>query len=182
MNEALPAVIGGLLGVITSAVAAVLTYRLANRQREQSKVLGQEYEELFREEAAQRLSKRPSFWRTTDLKWEDLLTFSRVYITGRDTPPSRAEIRREVEAAITALQGRLEQIEQRFPEEATLEKIATVNDAILATKIEQLEKSIENLESKLLTKWDVATIVFAVFAAIGGVAGVIFAVANFVLK
>jgi hypothetical protein len=96
--------------------------------------------------------------------------------------PSRAEIRREVEAAITALQGRLEQIEQRFPEEATLEKIATVNDAILATKIEQLEKSIENLESKLLTKWDVATIVFAVFAAIGGVAGVIFAVANFVLK
>jgi hypothetical protein len=73
MNEALPAVIGGLLGVITSAVAAVLTYRLANRQREQSKVLGQEYEELFREEAAQRLSKRPSFWRTTDLKWEHLL-------------------------------------------------------------------------------------------------------------
>jgi hypothetical protein len=34
----------------------------------------------------------------------------------------------------------------------------------------------------MMTKWDVATIVFAVIAAIGGVAGVIFTVANFVLK
>ncbi len=57
-----------------------------------------------------------------------------------------------------------------------------MNDAILATKVEQLQKSIEQLDSRILTKWDVATIVFAVMAAIGVVAGVIFAVANFVLK
>jgi hypothetical protein len=95
---------------------------------------------------------------------------------------SKEEIREEVRSAVISLQDRLERIEQRFPEEATLEKITSINDAILATKVEQLQKSIEQIESIILTKWDVATIVFAVFAAIGGVAGVIFAVANFVLK
>jgi hypothetical protein len=63
-----------------------------------------------------------------------------------------------------------------------LEKIASINDAILATKIEQLEKSLGLLDSRMVTKWDVATIVFAVIGAIGVIAGAIFAVANFVLK
>jgi hypothetical protein len=86
------------------------------------------------------------------------------------------------EEAVTALHKRLERVEQRFPEEATLEKIASINDAILATKIEQLEKSLGLLDSRMVTKWDVATIVFAVIGAIGVIAGAIFAVANFVLK
>jgi hypothetical protein len=57
-----------------------------------------------------------------------------------------------------------------------------MNDAILATKVEQLQKSIERLEDQTLTKWDIVTIVFMVIAAVGGLAGVVFTVANFVLK
>jgi flagellar biosynthesis/type III secretory pathway chaperone len=86
------------------------------------------------------------------------------------------------EETVDTLHKRLERVEQRFPEEATLEKIASINDAILATKIEQLEKSLELLDSRMITKWDVATIVFAVIGAIGVIAGAIFTVANFVLK
>ena len=40
----------------------------------------------------------------------------------------------------------------------------------------------ENLEARILTKWDVATTVFAVIGAVGVIAGAIFAVANFVIK
>lgn len=91
-------------------------------------------------------------------------------------------LKTEVQELKEAFQARLERIEQRFPEEATLEKIASINDAILATKIEQVEKSLEELSNRMLSKWDVAAIVFAVIAAVGGVAGAIIAVANFVLK
>jgi predicted RNase H-like nuclease (RuvC/YqgF family) len=100
----------------------------------------------------------------------------------KSNSPSREEMREEFERMLTALRARLEQIERRFPEEAAIDKYASVNEAVLDTKIEQLQKSIENLESRILTKWDVATVVFALFSAIGVVAGTIFAVANFVLK
>jgi predicted RNase H-like nuclease (RuvC/YqgF family) len=100
----------------------------------------------------------------------------------KSNSPSREEMREEFERMLTALRDRLEQIERRFPEEAAIDKYASVNEAVLDTKIEQLQKSIENLESRILTKWDVATVVFALFSAIGVVAGTIFAVANFVLK
>jgi hypothetical protein len=98
------------------------------------------------------------------------------------TGPMPESLKTEVQELKEAFQARLERIEQRFPEEATLEKIASINDAILATKIEQVEKSLEELSNRMLSKWDVAAIVFAVIAAVGGVAGAIIAVANFVLK
>jgi uncharacterized membrane protein YccC len=91
-------------------------------------------------------------------------------------------VRREVESAVETFRERLERIEERFPEEATLEKIASINDAILATKIELLEKSIESLESRILSKWDVAMVFFQVIGTIGVIAAIIFTVATFVLK
>jgi hypothetical protein len=92
------------------------------------------------------------------------------------------DVKDAVNRAVSTFTERLERIEQRFPEESTIDKIASINDAILATKVEQLQTLLEQLEDRILTKWDVATIVFMVIAAVGGLAGVIFAVANFVLK
>jgi hypothetical protein len=112
---------------------------------------------------------------------EDSRTGSRE-LDAAHSRTSREEIRKEAEEAVSVFRERLEQVERRFPEESTLEKIASINDAILATKVEQLQKSIEQLEDRILTKWDVATIVFMVIAAVGGLAGVVFTVANFVLK
>jgi len=68
-------------------------------------------------------------------------------------------------------------IEQRFPPEAQLEKIASINDAILSERIEQLMKQIELLESRILSKWDVAvtvsTVIGGVFAIVAATYGVI---------
>lgn len=89
---------------------------------------------------------------------------------------SREQARTEVEDKITEVRGRLEAIEKRFPDDATIDKIASINDALFAQRIEQLSTRIEKLEDKLLTKWDVALIVSIVAAGIFTVVGATYAV------
>lgn len=112
------------------------------------------------------------------------------------------EERQEILDAITAglpptedieakLDARIADLEKRLPAEATLEKVASVNDAILATKLESLDESLkqlreqslkelEGLSNSMLGRWDVAVVVFAILAAISGILGAIFGIINFV--
>ena len=76
--------------------------------------------------------------------------------------------RGKIEQRVEAVKRRIDEIETRFPAEATLDKVASINDAILATKIEALSAEVERLQSNLITKWDVATIIFLVLGALGG--------------
>lgn len=89
---------------------------------------------------------------------------------------SREQARTEVEDKMTEVRGRLEAIEKRFPDDAIIDKIASINDALFAQRIEQLSTRIEKLEEKLLTKWDVALIVSVVAAGIFAVVGATYAV------
>lgn len=89
---------------------------------------------------------------------------------------SREQVRKEVEHRMTEVQGRLEAIEKRFPDDSTIDKIASINDALFAQRIEQLSTRIEKLEEKILTKWDVALIVSTVVAGIIVVVGATYAV------
>ena len=89
------------------------------------------------------------------------------------------EIDEKVNLALSPLKSRLEEIEKRFPAESTIDKIANVNDAILATKIDQLTADIKRLDEKLLGKWDVAVVVLEVIATVGTLAGVIIAAIQF---
>lgn len=89
---------------------------------------------------------------------------------------SREQVRTEVEEKMAEVRGRLEAIEKRFPGESTIDKIASINDALFAQRIEQLTSRIETLEEKLLTKWDVALIVSIVAAGIFAVVGATYAV------
>ncbi len=54
-----------------------------------------------------------------------------------------------------------------------MEKVASVNDAILATRLEALEETLRETKERLLSKWDVATIVFAIIAGLGTTVGII---------
>lgn len=92
---------------------------------------------------------------------------------------TKEEIGKLIDKQISTLQTRIEEIENRFPSKATLEKISSVNDAILATKVENLAKSIEELNRKLLTKWDVAKVVFLVIGGLGGLLTIIFVVIKY---
>ena len=77
---------------------------------------------------------------------------------------------------IMTLEKRIQAIESRLPPNATIDKISSVNDAILATNIESLTRTVERIEEKTLTKWDVAVIVFQIIGVIGVVIRVIIGV------
>ncbi len=84
------------------------------------------------------------------------------------------EIDDKVSAALVPLKSRLEEIEKRFPNESTIDKIASVNDAILATKIEHITDELRRIEKESLSKWDVVVIVIEVLVAGATVLGLIF--------
>ena len=79
---------------------------------------------------------------------------------------SKDKIREEIHRQSAELQSRIAKIEARFPEEAKLEKIASINDALLSERIDQLSQQVKNLEKRLLSKWDVALTVSTIIAGI----------------
>jgi len=89
---------------------------------------------------------------------------------------SREEIRSEVESRLNEIKGRIQAIEERFPDKSSIDKIASINDALFAERIEQLGARLEKLEAKQLTKWDVAITVSMVVAGIFAVVGATYAV------
>jgi Zn-dependent oligopeptidase len=90
---------------------------------------------------------------------------------------SGAEISREVESRMQDVRHRIEAIEERFPSNATIDKISSINDALFAQRIEQLTERIAKLEEKALNKWDVALtvslVVGGIFAVVGATYGVL---------
>ncbi len=92
------------------------------------------------------------------------------------------EIQRIIDEKVHSLKDRIEGIEQRFPSQDTVEKISSVNDAILATQIENLTEKVNGLEKSKLSKWDVAIVVFQIIAALGVIFGIIFGAASYFAK
>lgn len=89
------------------------------------------------------------------------------------------QIKSEIESKTKELADRIEKIEKRIPSEATIDKVASVNDAILATHIETLSESIKRLEERVLTKWDVAKIVFTIIGALGALISLVLTIIKF---
>jgi hypothetical protein len=111
-------------------------------------------------------------------------TDSDVVITG-DYPPALSDhspaLRPEDAALIDRFRTRLEAVEQRLPDASTVEKIASVNEAVLATKLEFMEKELERVRESSLSRWDVAVVVFAVLAGLGALVGLAAAVAKYLV-
>jgi membrane protein YqaA with SNARE-associated domain len=93
---------------------------------------------------------------------------------------SKTEVQQEVNASTESLKQRIEQIEQRLPDRNVVDKIASVNEAVLATHVELLQEAVKRLEEKMLSKWDVAAVVFTVIAALGGLVGLTLTIIKFV--
>lgn len=80
------------------------------------------------------------------------------------------EVRSAVQTELGEVRQRIEKIENRFPPESQLERISSINDALLSERIDQIGKRIESLEKQVLSRWDVAKTVSTV---IGGVCAVV---------
>ena len=89
---------------------------------------------------------------------------------------SRNAIGIEIDSRINELRARLQAVEDRFPKSSSIDKIASINDALFAERIDQLSTRIGGLEKKLLSKWDVAVSVCLIIAGIFAVVGATYAV------
>jgi hypothetical protein len=92
---------------------------------------------------------------------------------------SKEEVQQEIDEQLGEVQKRVAKIEARFPDEAKLEKIASINDALLSERIDQLSRQVEDLQRRTLTKWDVALTVSTIIAGIASVVGATYAVVKF---
>ena len=95
-----------------------------------------------------------------------------------NSPKLKATIENELEE----FRDRIAKIEKRFPSEAQLEKIASINEAIFAVRIDQLANQIDALEGRILSRWDVAVTVSSIIGAIFAIIAATYAVIGFIAK
>lgn len=95
-------------------------------------------------------------------------------------PQAKKDVEAEVNSKIEEMNKRIETIEARLPKDDTLDKLASINDAILATQMEALAESVKRLQEKALTKWDVAKVVFTILGALGVTIGIVLGIMNLV--
>jgi membrane protein YqaA with SNARE-associated domain len=166
------AVLSAAVAVAVGAAGAVVSGFLGRSERRELVVRRQVEDEELRKALASILVNVPI---------DKLLVSSPWQSVGNVVEPvapavAKEQIKTEVEALMASLKERLRRIEQRFPAEATLEKVASVNDAIMATKLENLEASINRLQDQQLSRWDVALVVFAMLGGFGTLIGILVAV------
>lgn len=172
------------ISLIASAVAALTTFIVSYKQRLERQKENKRQKELSQ---ALRVSLSKSFQdyfakyglEIIDKdKTDYILRMFRNYLVHYPSLETKTDIEEQVNARVNELKKRIEGIEARFPKEATLEKIASVNDAILATQLEAISESINVMRDNMLTKWDVAKVVFSILAALGVIVAIIFALLN----
>ncbi|WP_208739629.1 hypothetical protein [Arthrobacter agilis] len=81
----------------------------------------------------------------------------------------RAEDMTGLERRFELLERRLTSMEGRLPERGTLDKLESVNDAILATQLENLSKHIDRLDQNAMTTGAVTQIVLTCIGALAAI-------------
>ena len=177
------AIAGGALGLFGVAITVFFQRKAMERRNEIRNVFTERYLSSFTKNYDKLLEKYekglPPDNRVVvdDLKDYTLRDF-RNMLAHYPVPSKEIDIEAEVNSRIEEINKKIETIEARLPKKATLDKLASVNDAILATQIEALTESVNDLKKNMLTKWDVAKVVFAIIGALGVISGIIIGILN----
>lgn len=187
------AVIPGLAGAATAILAYLLTnyFQKKAKQVEKKKreLLKDVYVDSFSNKSARLFDKYIDVTKITPenklifYEFKNLWSKNLRNTLAHYTLPAyttKEEVENVIEDKTRQLEKRLKNIEARFPEKATLDKLESINDAILGTQIDGLTESLQDLRGKMLTKWDVAKVVFAILSAIGVIIGIIFGIISFI--
>lgn len=86
------------------------------------------------------------------------------------------QIAGRINERIKAIRERVDEIESRYPEEDSLERMVSVNEALLSERIDQISIQVQAFENKVLSRWDVALIVSTVLTGVLSIAGGTYAV------
>ena len=172
--------IAAVLGLWASLAAALLSWFAKERAEQAKRKRVKELYEIALNLGPVSVSRTIEVPRTTEAVAtpELLRDIERTIVARVEALPlaSREAMQQEIEMQMGEVKKRIEKIENRFPEEAQIEKIASINDALLSERIDQLSKQVQAIESRILTKWDVALTVSAVVTGIIVVVGATYAV------
>jgi len=182
--ELLTSLIFVLLGSLSAFLGGFIIARYNNVRIKKLVQSRNEYEELYRGKFQKEFEKQRSsllsefYWGAQELVDENvsatvLNTVTIPYI-------SKEEVDKQIDEKVGSLVQRIVEIEQRFPGQDTVDKIASVNDAILATQIENLTETVKRIEDKILSRWDIAKIVFQVLGTIGLIVSLVMAIITFI--
>jgi hypothetical protein len=174
ITSGIVALVGALLAFITATLA-----KRGKKELEERKKKAVEQLSMWRNYIAHGLPselKSDSYRQELVYQWLLNVADSKIQRTPQVT---QDQMKAEIENVTRELVDRIDKIEKRIPSEATIDKVASVNDAILATHIETLSESIKRIEDRLLTKWDVAKIVFTIIGALGVITGLILTIIKF---
>lgn len=170
-------------GLIASLFASRISDLRKKRIEEEEKHVKQLYKKSFNQYLKELQKSYPEMKQGD--KWSEYFVKYISYSIPETTKAeylSEDEIQKRIDEKTLSLKDRIEEIEQRFPSQDTVDKVASVNEAILATQVENLSEAIKGLEQRILSKWDVAKIVFQIIAALGGLIGVILGLITFFVK
>jgi len=187
MDKSLLAVlIGGILGILGSMITIILATRLDSRRRQ---AIEARRESLTKAHSQISGMLSPTTTSNAAIKHSEpspeIIKSIENQIVARiaaNTTLSNEEVREELERELREIQQRVHKIEDRFPEDAKLEKIASINDALLSERIDQLAGQISALEKRILTHWDVAKIVSTIVGSICAVVVATYGIIQFLTK
>lgn len=157
-------------GALLTTLLTGVTHLFARKAKERAEKARREYQNELSDRLGNLIEQKAGFSQEfTPRAREHLLDWTAGEPAEPSAGPPDESIQEIVQARTDALEARLEEIEERFPADATLEKMSSKNDAILATKLEALEDRIIGLEETMPSKWEMAVVTFMV---VGGIAAV----------
>ena len=167
-----------LISMLVSILSGILFNHFSKRQKEVKRKIDEAIENSSNYATIQWQTSSPplfpgtsnvsdSLTRTLRERLEDQVQ-SQIQTSPRLTPEVVYD---EVQSQFDEVSERLTKIEERFPDEKSIDKVASINDALLSERIDQLSKQVSNLEQKILTRWDVALTVSKIFTGIIFVVG-----------
>lgn len=153
----------GLISAVVSIVAFILTIwiyvkqrRIIEKQKEvlkHSKIVWDKIPKLENNELRTIFS-------------EEILRVEKNIVNSVVSSASDFDVSSRLKEEIEAFNKRLAKIEEKFPADSKIEKIASINDAIFSERIDYLTKQMEQLENKQLNKWDIALTFSMILGAI----------------
>lgn len=168
-----------LLGIIASITATIVSYLFSKQKRNERKASSVNSGEISVSLGPVKMTKFYGGGEPEPIITSDLFKRMEEQVLARvQSSPgvSRQEVQKEVKVQVAEIQDRIAKIENRFPDEAKLDKVASINDALLSERIDQLSKQVENLENKMLSHWDVAVVVGGIITGIIAIVGATYGV------
>jgi hypothetical protein len=119
--------------------------------------------------------------RRTDLSWAIVQTSVSPPLTQSSQPDTgNAGSSPSPTPSIDDLEKRISAVEALFPPSSEIDKYATVNDALLDSGLSHLRARVIAIEAQMLTRWEIAIVVFSILAALSVLTGAVFGIAAYV--